>query len=287
MYPSNVRRGRVVKCLQGQIVPMSLHKFASNVVEKALTHGTPEQRSTLVSEMLDVATASGPASHASHAGLESQEGDPNTDSGQAMQPLHELMKDQYGNYVVQKTLEVRDSHTVSSLHHICSLGSRCFVPCCNLLESIAERELQIEQSCVSQIELIIGSRRAATLIEPYQVNSKICYARCAGRSSGLHCWQGCEHIWPPCASRPMASTSAHAWRRCSRPRTRIRSVQLALVCCLACQSIFLHKPLLHCCKYIAVCELKTLDVGVACSRQGKLRARLTFDDLLLCPVLQC
>ena len=115
-----IRRGRVVKCLQGQIVPMSLHKFASNVVEKALTHGTAEQRSTLVSEMLDVATAPGPGSHASHAGLDSQEGGPGTDSGQAMQPLHELMKDQYGNYVVQKTLEVRDSHTVSSLHqYVC------------------------------------------------------------------------------------------------------------------------------------------------------------------------
>lgn len=74
-------RMEVVNKLAPQIVSMSLHKFASNVVEKCLTHCNSEERNVLIKEML---------------GEEGLEND----------PLQQMMKDQFGNYVVQKVLEV-------------------------------------------------------------------------------------------------------------------------------------------------------------------------------------
>jgi hypothetical protein len=45
-------RSSIVTQLAGQIVKMSLQKFASNVVEKCLTFGSPEERQILINEML-------------------------------------------------------------------------------------------------------------------------------------------------------------------------------------------------------------------------------------------
>ena len=45
-------RSAIIKKLTGQIVQMSQQKFASNVIEKCLTFGTPAERQALVDEML-------------------------------------------------------------------------------------------------------------------------------------------------------------------------------------------------------------------------------------------
>ncbi|KAK8950784.1 hypothetical protein KSP39_PZI004841 [Platanthera zijinensis] len=75
-------RSAIIKKLLGQIVRMSQQKFASNVVEKCLTYGKPEERLLLIKEMLG----------------------PNEEN----EPLQAMMKDQFGNYVVQKVLETCD-----------------------------------------------------------------------------------------------------------------------------------------------------------------------------------
>lgn len=72
-------RSAIITTLAGHTVEMSQQKFASNVVEKCLTFGTPADRQLLVTEMLG-----------------------NTDENA---PLQVTMKDQFGNYVVQKILE--------------------------------------------------------------------------------------------------------------------------------------------------------------------------------------
>ncbi|KAG2729828.1 hypothetical protein I3760_01G267500 [Carya illinoinensis] len=79
-------RSAIISKLAGQIVKMSQQKFASNVVEKCLTFGGPEERLLLVNEMLG-----------------------STDENE---PLQVMMKDQFGNYVVQKVLETCDDRSL-------------------------------------------------------------------------------------------------------------------------------------------------------------------------------
>ncbi|KAL1559523.1 pumilio 4-like isoform X2 [Salvia divinorum] len=75
-------RATIISKLAGQIVKMSQQKFASNVVEKCLAFGGPEERKLLVSEILG--------------------------STEENEPLQAMMKDPFGNYVVQKVLETCD-----------------------------------------------------------------------------------------------------------------------------------------------------------------------------------
>ncbi|XP_010543546.1 PREDICTED: pumilio homolog 4 [Tarenaya hassleriana] len=79
-------RSEIIGKLAGQIVKMSQQKFASNVVEKCLTFGGPEERQILVNEMLG-----------------------STDENE---PLQAMMKDPFGNYVVQKVLETCDDRSL-------------------------------------------------------------------------------------------------------------------------------------------------------------------------------
>ncbi|KAL3838303.1 hypothetical protein ACJIZ3_022894 [Penstemon smallii] len=78
-------RSAIISKLAGQIVKMSQQKFASNVIEKCLTFGGPDERKLLVNEMLGT-----------------------TDENQ---PLQAMMKDPFGNYVVQKVLETCDDRS--------------------------------------------------------------------------------------------------------------------------------------------------------------------------------
>lgn len=80
------QRSVIIRKLAGQIVLMSQQKFASNVVEKCLTFGGPDERQLLVNEMLG-----------------------STDENE---PLQAMMKDPFGNYVVQKVLETCDGRSL-------------------------------------------------------------------------------------------------------------------------------------------------------------------------------
>ncbi|SPT15831.1 unnamed protein product [Triticum aestivum] len=72
-------RSSIIQKLTGQVVILSQQKYASNVIEKCLTYGTPEERDVLIREIFSC--------------------------GQTFQTL---MKDQFGNYVVQKVLQTCD-----------------------------------------------------------------------------------------------------------------------------------------------------------------------------------
>lgn len=76
------QRSRVVQYLSQNIVPLSIHKFASNVVERCLLLGNELERRHLICSIL------------------------NRDGQRSVGPLHDMMKDRYGNFVVQRLLEV-------------------------------------------------------------------------------------------------------------------------------------------------------------------------------------
>nr|KMM71438.1 PUF RNA binding repeat-containing protein [Coccidioides posadasii RMSCC 3488] len=74
-------RSQMIAVVISQLVLFSKHKFASNVVEKTLEYGGPNDRS----EILRIFT---------------------TPNERGESPLEGLMKDQFGNYVIQKVLQV-------------------------------------------------------------------------------------------------------------------------------------------------------------------------------------
>lgn len=75
--------GKVFEALKGKIYEYSKHKFASNVIEKCLSVGTREQINLIVQEIIEF-------------------------DNRNNEVLFTLVKDKYGNYVVQKMIEVAD-----------------------------------------------------------------------------------------------------------------------------------------------------------------------------------
>lgn len=70
-------RAKVIKIVTAQLLTLSKHKFASNVVEKSIVNGTDEQRRLIVAQLIAL-------------------------NGDGTSPLQLMMKDQYGNYVIRK-----------------------------------------------------------------------------------------------------------------------------------------------------------------------------------------
>ena len=74
----------IFKAIQGKVYELSIHKFASNIIERCLYFGSKEQKNILIDEVLskeDIAHDS----------------------------IISLVKDKFGNYVVQKMIENSDS----------------------------------------------------------------------------------------------------------------------------------------------------------------------------------
>ncbi|KAK7014832.1 kinesin heavy chain [Favolaschia claudopus] len=82
----------IVAQLRGRLLFMARHKFASNVCEKALLNANPDARRALIDEIM--APPSKP---------------------DAVSPIVIMMKDQYGNYVLQKALGVAEGEQKEAL----------------------------------------------------------------------------------------------------------------------------------------------------------------------------
>ncbi|OLL26291.1 Pumilio 2 [Neolecta irregularis DAH-3] len=76
-------RTRIINVVRGQVLTLSKHKFASNVIEKCICYGSIEERQALIDEVSE----------------------PTMDGSI---PLVAMMKDQFANYVVQKMLDVTE-----------------------------------------------------------------------------------------------------------------------------------------------------------------------------------
>jgi len=78
-------RSKIINTLKSNLVILGKHKFASNVMEKCLEYGTEDECRMLVGLILK---------------------DSNEKSSGDDSALQTLTRDQYGNYVIQKALEV-------------------------------------------------------------------------------------------------------------------------------------------------------------------------------------
>ncbi len=82
-----------MESVKGKVLPLSQHKFASNVVEKCVQYASRQDRAVLIDEVC-MAVADGSSC-----------------------PLHTMMKDQYANYVVQKMIDLAEPAQRKVLMH--------------------------------------------------------------------------------------------------------------------------------------------------------------------------
>jgi len=73
-------RNRIIQEVANNVLAMSKHKFSSNVVEKCFMFGNDEERDGLLDKVIGTT--------------------------QENSPMVQMVRDQYGNYVIQKLLEV-------------------------------------------------------------------------------------------------------------------------------------------------------------------------------------
>lgn len=74
-------KSQIIAKIRGQVLTLSKHKFASNVVEKCVAFGSAKDRQLLIEEVIQ-------------------------SKADGTMPLIIMMKDQFANYVIQKMLDV-------------------------------------------------------------------------------------------------------------------------------------------------------------------------------------
>ncbi|TGZ80989.1 ARM repeat-containing protein [Ascodesmis nigricans] len=98
-------RERVVDVVVKGFVAFSRHKFASNVVEKSIAFGSEKQIRAIIDVLTTpAASPQSPPSSAAAAASPPSASPAATTGGSLQSPLPALIRDQYGNYVIQKLL---------------------------------------------------------------------------------------------------------------------------------------------------------------------------------------
>lgn len=92
-------RAKVIKIVTAQLLSLSKHKFASNVVEKCIEFGTDEQRRAIVAAVTHI-------------------------HSDGISPLQLMMKDQYGNYVIRMFCYLTATPSTNTLQRESSRNSR-------------------------------------------------------------------------------------------------------------------------------------------------------------------
>ena len=80
----------VINKMKRKVLELSIHKFGSNVIEKCLINSDPKQKNELLNEILSA-----------RVNAEDQTFQP-----QKNPTLYDLLKDKFGNYVIQRSLQI-------------------------------------------------------------------------------------------------------------------------------------------------------------------------------------
>lgn len=102
LHGAEVDRTGIIQVTKGNMLRLSMHKFASNVVEEVVRHAPDIDREELIEETMKPVPAR-PAAQSNSATTMTAIGGPSGDTTEI--PVLIMMRDQYGNYVVQRLLE--------------------------------------------------------------------------------------------------------------------------------------------------------------------------------------
>lgn len=120
---------KIIEIVSKNVVEFSKHKFASNVVEKAILFGSPDQKKLIVSQILPID--------------ENHAVDLNDNS-----PLILMMKDQFANYVVQKLVGVSKGND----QKLIVIAIRSYLERLNKSDSMGNRHLASVEKLASLVE---------------------------------------------------------------------------------------------------------------------------------------
>lgn len=121
----------IINIVADNVVEFSKHKFASNVVEKAILYGTKEQKNSIISRIL-------PKDKEHAANLEDNA------------PLILMMKDQFANYVVQKLVTVSEGESKVLI----VTAIRAYVDKLNNSNALGNRHLASVEKLAALVETI-------------------------------------------------------------------------------------------------------------------------------------
>lgn len=121
----------IINIVSQSVVEFSKHKFASNVVEKAILYGTKGQKGLIMSKVM-------PADEASAASLEENA------------PMVLMMRDQFANYVVQKLVGVSEGQD----KRLIVIAIKSYLEKLNQSDSVGNRNLASVEKLASLVESI-------------------------------------------------------------------------------------------------------------------------------------
>jgi pumilio RNA-binding family len=93
----------VINKIKKKVLMLANHKFGSNVIEKCLVHSDKRQKEEIINEILlvRVSATDADSQHPSHDSM-------SRSSNNHVITLQDLMRDKYGNYVIQRVVEISD-----------------------------------------------------------------------------------------------------------------------------------------------------------------------------------
>lgn len=121
----------IVNIVSQSVVEFSKHKFASNVVEKAILFGTKEQRDLIMSKIM-------PRDEANAANLEENS------------PMVLMMRDQFANYVVQKLVGVSEGQE----KRLIVIAIKSYLEKLSNSEAVGNRNLASVEKLASLVETV-------------------------------------------------------------------------------------------------------------------------------------
>lgn len=86
----------VVNKIKKKVLMLSSHKFGSNVIEKCLVHSERKQKEDIILEILQAKVAT----------IDPAEDTQSRSSNTGQITLQDLMRDKYGNYVIQRIIDI-------------------------------------------------------------------------------------------------------------------------------------------------------------------------------------
>lgn len=88
----------VVGKIKKKVLMLSSHKYGSNVIEKCLVHSERRQKEEIIGEILLARVAA-----VDNGGSEDNV---SRSSNQGVPSMQDLMRDKYGNYVIQRVVDI-------------------------------------------------------------------------------------------------------------------------------------------------------------------------------------